>query len=595
MKKITIISLLVVLALSMFVSPRPAHAAGNTYYVATNGNDNSSGSQSSPWKTIQKAANVARAGDTVYVRGGTYNERVVVKNSGSAGNYITFSSYPGERATIDVNGVNMTAEIEGGFTISEISYVQVIGFRVVNSKSTGNGGYGIVCYMSDHCVIKDNYTYNTYHSGIIVRSSANVTVDGNEVELANNDGSQEMITIARSEFVTVTNNHVHHGGPGVNGGEGIDVKNGSHDILVKGNRVHHVPRAGIYVDAYDAHTYNITIDGNIVHENERTGIAIEAENSGSLLETVYITNNIVFRNARTGIILGDWGFGKLQNIFIINNTVAQNGIGNGHGGIGLWNTRAQNVKARNNILSGNGNFTIEVQGTPLSETTITNNLFSGFQGGDHEERGTDYVMGDPKFADATASDFSLLAASPAIDAGTAANAPDHDVIGVTRPSSAAHDIGAFEFTGAVPQPETFFTNNFNASFNSWSKAGSVTWNSAAPTIGSHSVQLKGNASMSRVISTQGYASVTLLIYLGAKSYESTEQLKLSWWDGSAWHVMSVVRNGTTRENAKLNKLQIKLPAAAADNPNFKIRIQQLNATANDFGYVDEVQLIGTPK
>jgi len=49
----------------------------------------------------------------------------VVKNSGSAGNYITFSSYPGERATIDVNGVNMTSEIEGGFTISEISYVQV--------------------------------------------------------------------------------------------------------------------------------------------------------------------------------------------------------------------------------------------------------------------------------------------------------------------------------------------------------------------------------------------------------------------------------------------------------------------------------------
>lgn len=595
MKKITIVSLLVVLAISLFVSPRSARAAGNTYYVATNGSDSASGSQSNPWKTIQKAANVAKAGDTVYVRGGVYNERVVVSRSGTAGNYITFSSYPGERATIDVNGVNMTAEIEGGFTMSEVSYVQVIGFRVVNSKSTGKGGYGIVCYMSDHCIIKDNYTYNTYHSGIIVRSSAHVTVDGNEVELANNDGSQEMITIARSEFVTVTNNHVHHGGPGVNGGEGIDVKNGSHDILVKGNRVHHVPRAGIYVDAYDEHTYNITIDGNIVHENERTGIAIEAENSGSLLETVYIVNNIVFRNTRTGIILGDWGFGDLKGIFIVNNTVAENGLGNGHGGIGLWNTRAQNVKVRNNILSGNGNFTIEVQGTPLSQTTITNNLFDGFKSGDHEERGTAYVMGDAGFVNASASDFSLLASSSAIDAGIAANAPDHDVVGTARPSSAAHDIGAFEFSGDVPKPETFFTNNFNASFNGWGKTGNVTWNSAAPTIGSHSVQLKGAASMSRAISTQGYSNVTLVIYLGAKSYEATEQLKLSWWDGSAWRVLSVVRNNTTRENAKLNKVQIKLPAAAANNPDFKIRIQQLNATVDDFGYVDEVQLIGTPK
>jgi hypothetical protein len=595
MKKFTIISILFVLAISLFVSPRSARAAGNIYYVATNGSDSASGSQSAPWKTIQKAATVARAGDTVYVRGGTYNEKVVVQNSGSAGNFITFSAQPGETVTIDVSGVNMTEDIQGGFTISEISYVQVIGFRVVNSKSTGKGGFGIVCYMSDHCVIKNNYTYNTYHSGIIVRSSANVTVDGNEVELANNDGSQEMITIARSEFVTVTNNHVHHGGPGNNGGEGIDVKNGSHDILVKGNRVHHVSRAGIYVDAYDEYTYNITIEGNLVYANERSGIAIEAENNGSLLKNVSIINNIVYSNVRTGIILGDWGYGHLENIFIVNNTVAENGIGNGHGGIGLWNGRAKNVKAVNNILSGNGSFTIEAQGTPLSEITISHNLFDGFRNGGNEERGTNYVMGEAGFTNASAADFSLRAASPAIDAGTATNAPVRDIAGTTRPNAAAHDIGAYEFKGSAPQPETILVSNFNASLNGWSKTGNVATNAIAPTLGARSVKMTGGAGMSRAISTQGYASVTLVIYLGAKSYESAEQLKLTWWDGATWRVLTVIRDGTARENAKLNKIQIKLPAAAADNPNFMLRIQQLNADADDFGYVDEVKLIGTPK
>ena len=108
-------------------------------------------------------------------------------------------------------------------------------------------------------------------------------------------------------------------------------------------------------------------------------------------------------------------------------------------------------------------------------------------------------------------------------------------------------------------------------------------------------QPSGGASISRAISTQGYSSVTLVIYLGAKSYEGAEQLKLSWWDGATWRVLTVIRDGTARENARLNKIQIKLPAAAAGNPNFKIRIQQLNATADDFGYVDEVKLIGTPK
>ena len=34
-------------------------------------------------------------------RAGTYNERVIPENSGSAGNYITYAAYPGETVTID--------------------------------------------------------------------------------------------------------------------------------------------------------------------------------------------------------------------------------------------------------------------------------------------------------------------------------------------------------------------------------------------------------------------------------------------------------------------------------------------------------------
>ena len=49
-------------------------ASGATYYVATTGNDTTGdGSFSLPWKTIGKAASVMVAGDTTYIRGGTYN------------------------------------------------------------------------------------------------------------------------------------------------------------------------------------------------------------------------------------------------------------------------------------------------------------------------------------------------------------------------------------------------------------------------------------------------------------------------------------------------------------------------------------------
>ena len=60
-----------------------------TYYVDRNhpvANDSNAGTEDFPWKTIVYAAEVARAGDTVYIKAGIYTDGdVVVGNSGAAG------------------------------------------------------------------------------------------------------------------------------------------------------------------------------------------------------------------------------------------------------------------------------------------------------------------------------------------------------------------------------------------------------------------------------------------------------------------------------------------------------------------------------
>ena len=73
-----------------------------TYYVANNGNDAASGTTlTTPFKTIQKAMNTAVAGDTVYVRGGTYREEVnVFRGGGSAGKYVSVFAYNNETPVI---------------------------------------------------------------------------------------------------------------------------------------------------------------------------------------------------------------------------------------------------------------------------------------------------------------------------------------------------------------------------------------------------------------------------------------------------------------------------------------------------------------
>jgi len=78
----------------------PGHAT-NFYYVdSINGSDANSGtSESKPWRTIQHAADTVAAGDTIYIRGGTYYQRVNLFNrDNSGGPYITFSNYPGKKS-----------------------------------------------------------------------------------------------------------------------------------------------------------------------------------------------------------------------------------------------------------------------------------------------------------------------------------------------------------------------------------------------------------------------------------------------------------------------------------------------------------------
>jgi len=77
----------------------------NTYYVASSGNDANPGTFSMPFQHIQTAASVMVAGDTCYIRAGTYRETVVPANSGTALAPITFEPYGTEAVT--VSGANI--------------------------------------------------------------------------------------------------------------------------------------------------------------------------------------------------------------------------------------------------------------------------------------------------------------------------------------------------------------------------------------------------------------------------------------------------------------------------------------------------------
>ena len=70
------------------------------YHVSIHGNDAAKGTQDAPFCTINQAASVAVAGDTVVVHEGIYREWVQPQNSGREDARITYKVAEGEHAII---------------------------------------------------------------------------------------------------------------------------------------------------------------------------------------------------------------------------------------------------------------------------------------------------------------------------------------------------------------------------------------------------------------------------------------------------------------------------------------------------------------
>jgi parallel beta-helix repeat protein len=412
----------------------PAVAAAGTYYVSPNGNDANPGTEVQPWQSAAKAAESAQAGDTVYFMEGVYPGVLRPRHSGTPGNPITFTSYPGQTATID-GGKSSKGPFGGVVDIHGKSHIVVSNLRVVNGEH-----FGIRVSESEGILIQNNVTDFTFASGIYLASSRQVIVDGNEVRRAchgvGGRPPQEHITVRGGmDGFEIRNNRVHilHNGEGK---EGINIKEGVRNGKVYNNIVEGMSRTGLYVDAFDAYVENIEIYGNVV-TNSLHGIVVASERRGTV-SNIAIYNNLFYNNNHHGIWVTHYlDGGPMTNIRIVNNTI----YNNVKRGIVVSNPEATGLLVRNNIVLNNGESQIYVD-PEIPPVTVDHNL----------------TEGDSTFMNPQRGDFRLQPTSLAVDAGTHSDAPTVDFAGNGRPHGRAHDQGAFELTGIefVGQIEELF-------------------------------------------------------------------------------------------------------------------------------------------
>src|SRR6267154_1866668 len=80
--------------------------AQKAFYVdAAHGNNINNGlSPAKAWKTIQKAADSAKPGSTVYILKGVYKEKIEMHVTGTAAAPITFRNYNNDSVFVDGTG-----------------------------------------------------------------------------------------------------------------------------------------------------------------------------------------------------------------------------------------------------------------------------------------------------------------------------------------------------------------------------------------------------------------------------------------------------------------------------------------------------------
>lgn len=480
----------------------PSQGNGNTYYVSNTGDDGNDGSFELPWQSIQFAVDQVEAGDTVFVRSGSYSEQITITQSGSdAAGFIRILNYPSETPIIDGSDLSPREGDDGLILIIDKHHIVIRGFEIRNYQTSSESvlAVGIHIRGNSHNVhIRDNRIHNisTFAGangnahGIAVYGNSidpinQLFINNNELHDLNLGASEALVVNGNVAGFTISNNSIHHvdniaidviGFEETAPMESVDQ---ARDGVVKYNQIAHVSSFGnpAYGDVYSAG--GIYVDGgtNVVIERNTVsysdfGIEIASEHQNRSTSQIIVKNNLIYFNRLAGVTMG--GFdnlrGSSENNEVSNNTFFYNdSLQDGNGEI-LLQYDVRNTSITNNIFYSNPqSLFIANEYTENLENTVDYNIYFNAEGVANSEwqwkteiyqgleqfrteTGNDgnSLFTDPDFVSLSLPDFHLRESSAALNSGENIANFLYDFDGQTRISEDTIDIGADQHQFRLP-------------------------------------------------------------------------------------------------------------------------------------------------
>jgi parallel beta-helix repeat protein len=320
--------------------------AVQSLFVAPTGSDSNDGrSGATPFKTIACAARAAAPGDVVTIRGGTYQEYVVVETSGTAERPITFEAYPEEQVVVDGSGRTPNPTISPGadgnpplLTVSG-NYVTVKGLEVKNAAGDGVAVYG------NHVILDTLHVHHNFMSGINVWKAVDGLIQNCQVHdnwdyrpdnpHLSGDNADGIHLIGPSSRMTVRNNTVYH-----NSDDGIDNWDSTNNVI-EGNTIYN----NGYDTGGDGQGVKLSsgggnvVRGNLAHHNRLAGFDGGQTGGTQIRNNTAYANGVDFTNSSSDDL-------PAPNIFADNVGVTTYQMGAAIQLNNSWNRRCQSDKRR---------------------------------------------------------------------------------------------------------------------------------------------------------------------------------------------------------------------------------------------------------
>jgi MYXO-CTERM domain-containing protein len=385
-----------------------------------------------PADDVESAINAAMPGDEIVLGGGMYalTERFGITVSGSENAPVVIRAKDGERPILHREGADQNV-----IDVDDASYLVFRGLEI------SGGSHGLRLVQASFLTIEECEIHDTADVALSANSGGSyraLRILRNHIHDTN--GTGEGMYLGCNENACqmfdslIEGNYVHHtNAPSVEQGDGIEIKEGSYNNIVRDNVIHDTNYPCIL-------TYSTVGNGepNIIERNVLWNCGDHAIQSAA---DAVIRNNIILGASANGIAMQPHQSGVPANLVIAHNTI----LHPSNDAISVSGLAGSLLIANNALYAQNGS-AIRVGGE-LGELIMAGNYGVGaFDGAANEFDGSGSLESDfvaASFSGMVPNDVFPSTGSGLIGAADVVHVVMDDFNGIPRDGAA--DVGAYKF------------------------------------------------------------------------------------------------------------------------------------------------------